>query len=263
MKALNGQVAIVTGGGSGIGEVTARMLAAEGAQVVICGRRQAPVDAVARSIEKDGGLCVARAVDLENVGRRRRLRHVDARALRPRGRADQQRRAQQPRALDPLGRPAGVGQRDGRQPHRRVRPDPGRAAGHARARQRHHRHGRLAGRAQGRADRRRRLRRGQGGGAQPHGPRAQHAAQPRHPRHAHHAGRGRHADPRQAPAQPRRRRPRHDDAGRGRGARDHAGGDAAAADRDRGDRHEPHHPARPEPRPDGRGQGGRARREPS
>ena len=44
MKALNGQVAIVTGGGTGIGEVTARMLAAEGAQVVICGRRQAPVD---------------------------------------------------------------------------------------------------------------------------------------------------------------------------------------------------------------------------
>ena len=67
MKALNGQVAIVTGGGSGIGEVTARMLAAEGAQVVICGRRQAPVDTVARAIEKDGGLCVARAVDLENA----------------------------------------------------------------------------------------------------------------------------------------------------------------------------------------------------
>ena len=66
MKALSGQVAIVTGGGTGIGEVTARMLAAEGAQVVICGRRQAPLDAVARSIEKDGGLCVARAVDLES-----------------------------------------------------------------------------------------------------------------------------------------------------------------------------------------------------
>ena len=67
MKALNGQVAIVTGGGSGIGEVTARMLAAEGAQVVICGRRQAPVETVARAVEKDGGLCVARAVDLENA----------------------------------------------------------------------------------------------------------------------------------------------------------------------------------------------------
>jgi NADP-dependent 3-hydroxy acid dehydrogenase YdfG len=67
MGALTGQVAIVTGGGSGIGESAARMLAAEGAQVVICGRRQAPVDAVARAIEKDGGLCAARAVDLEHA----------------------------------------------------------------------------------------------------------------------------------------------------------------------------------------------------
>jgi NADP-dependent 3-hydroxy acid dehydrogenase YdfG len=67
MAALDGQVAIVTGGGSGIGESAARMLAAEGAQVVICGRRQAPIDAVARAIEKDGGLCAARAVDLEDA----------------------------------------------------------------------------------------------------------------------------------------------------------------------------------------------------
>jgi NADP-dependent 3-hydroxy acid dehydrogenase YdfG len=67
MGVLTGQVAIVTGGGSGIGESTARMLAAEGAQVVVCGRRQAPVDGLARAIEKDGGLCAARAVDLENA----------------------------------------------------------------------------------------------------------------------------------------------------------------------------------------------------
>jgi NADP-dependent 3-hydroxy acid dehydrogenase YdfG len=67
MQALKGQVAIVTGGGTGIGESAARMLAAEGAQVVICGRRQGPVDDVARSIEKDGGLCAARAVDLEDA----------------------------------------------------------------------------------------------------------------------------------------------------------------------------------------------------
>ena len=67
MGVLTGQVAIVTGGGSGIGESTARLLAAEGAQVVICGRRQAPVDGVARGIEKDGGLCAARAVDLEDA----------------------------------------------------------------------------------------------------------------------------------------------------------------------------------------------------
>jgi NADP-dependent 3-hydroxy acid dehydrogenase YdfG len=67
MAALKGQVAIVTGGGSGIGESAARMLAAEGAQVVICGRRQAPIDGVARAIEKDGGLCTAQALDLEDA----------------------------------------------------------------------------------------------------------------------------------------------------------------------------------------------------
>ena len=61
---LDGQVAIVTGAGSGIGEVTASMLAAEGAQVVICGRRQAPLDGVVKTIEKAGGKCAARAVDL-------------------------------------------------------------------------------------------------------------------------------------------------------------------------------------------------------
>jgi NADP-dependent 3-hydroxy acid dehydrogenase YdfG len=67
MGALDGQVAIVTGGGSGIGECTAHLLAAEGAQVVICGRRPAPVDTVARAVEKAGGRCAARAVDLEDA----------------------------------------------------------------------------------------------------------------------------------------------------------------------------------------------------
>jgi NADP-dependent 3-hydroxy acid dehydrogenase YdfG len=67
MGALTGQVAIVTGGGTGIGESAARLLAGEGAQIVICGRRSGPVDAVARAIEKDGGRCVARAVDLEDA----------------------------------------------------------------------------------------------------------------------------------------------------------------------------------------------------
>ena len=67
MSVLDGQVAIVTGAGSGIGECAARMLAAEGAQVVMCGRRQAPIDGVAKTIEKAGGRCAARAVDLEDA----------------------------------------------------------------------------------------------------------------------------------------------------------------------------------------------------
>jgi citronellol/citronellal dehydrogenase len=41
---LEGQVAIVTGGGSGFGRVTALELAGLGAQMVVCGRRPEPLD---------------------------------------------------------------------------------------------------------------------------------------------------------------------------------------------------------------------------
>lgn len=43
------RVVIVTGGGTGIGAATARMLSASGDQVVICGRREAPLRVVADS----------------------------------------------------------------------------------------------------------------------------------------------------------------------------------------------------------------------
>ena len=44
---LDGKTAFVTGGGSGVGAVIATMLAEAGAQVVICGRRAEPLEAVA------------------------------------------------------------------------------------------------------------------------------------------------------------------------------------------------------------------------
>src|SRR5262249_39118107 len=67
MGVLDGRVAIVTGGGSGIGRETARMLAAEGAQVVVSGRRQAPLDDTVAGIVRAGGAAVARIADMENA----------------------------------------------------------------------------------------------------------------------------------------------------------------------------------------------------
>ncbi len=50
MTSLNGKVAVITGGNSGIGLATAKLFAAEGARVVITGRRQQVVDDAVREI---------------------------------------------------------------------------------------------------------------------------------------------------------------------------------------------------------------------
>ena len=72
MKKLEGQAAIVTGGGTGIGRGVALALAREGARVAVCGRRVSPVEETVASIRKLGseGLAVQADVsDEEDVQR--------------------------------------------------------------------------------------------------------------------------------------------------------------------------------------------------
>jgi citronellol/citronellal dehydrogenase len=63
---FDGWVVWVTGGGSGIGRCVAHELAALGATVVISGRTQAKLDAVAAEIAEDGGRCDTVAFDIRD-----------------------------------------------------------------------------------------------------------------------------------------------------------------------------------------------------
>ncbi|MCS6911618.1 MAG: SDR family oxidoreductase [Myxococcales bacterium] len=59
-----GKVAIVTGGGTGIGRAIALELSATGAQVAVCGRRPGPIAEVEAEISARGGTCLARPCDI-------------------------------------------------------------------------------------------------------------------------------------------------------------------------------------------------------
>lgn len=61
---LQDRVALITGGGTGIGAATARRFAEEGAAVCVTGRREAPLEEVVAGIRKNGGQAILVAGDV-------------------------------------------------------------------------------------------------------------------------------------------------------------------------------------------------------
>jgi len=63
---IENKVVIVTGASSGIGEASARLLAAKGAKVVMGARREGRLKQLVEEIRSDGGQAVAQAMDVVN-----------------------------------------------------------------------------------------------------------------------------------------------------------------------------------------------------
>lgn len=82
---LDGQVALVTGGGRGIGEGIALGLAEAGADVVVAARRSHEVEAVAEKIRQQGRRALAVACDVMQI---EQIQDLAARAVSEMGRLD-------------------------------------------------------------------------------------------------------------------------------------------------------------------------------
>jgi len=81
----NGKVALVTGGGSGIGKASALALAEEGFAVVVAGRRAEPLQAVVNEIESKQGRALGVPTD---VGDPEAVRNLFAKIRQTYGRLD-------------------------------------------------------------------------------------------------------------------------------------------------------------------------------
>lgn len=73
---LEGKVAIVTGGGTGIGKGGAIALAAEGARVIVAGRRLEPLEETVAEIKAQGGTALACSTDVTNRAEIEKMRDL-------------------------------------------------------------------------------------------------------------------------------------------------------------------------------------------
>jgi 3-oxoacyl-[acyl-carrier protein] reductase len=64
---LNGQIAVVTGAGRGIGAAIARRLTSMGATAVLCGRTRGALETTATIISQSGGQCVVVECDVTDI----------------------------------------------------------------------------------------------------------------------------------------------------------------------------------------------------
>src|SRR3990170_855963 len=64
---LDGKVALITGGGSGVGAASARRLAAEGAAVAVLGRTPGTLEAVAADVTRGGARALAVPCDVADA----------------------------------------------------------------------------------------------------------------------------------------------------------------------------------------------------
>src|SRR5262245_39534045 len=73
MNTLNNKIALVTGGGRGIGEACAVALAEAGADVAVCSRSSGEIDAVAEKIRATGRRALAVVCDVTEADQVRRM----------------------------------------------------------------------------------------------------------------------------------------------------------------------------------------------